>query len=68
MEFDRQSIKREQIESILLLDEDPVAKVQQIVDLGLEEEEANDIVGRYQIGQQTAVYYEQLLLGKFDNL
>jgi hypothetical protein len=45
---------------VLLSERDPVTKVQQIMRLGLEEEEANELVARYQIGQLTPVYYERL--------
>ncbi len=48
------------IEEVLLSQRDPVTKVQQIMKLGLEEEEANELVARYQIGQMTPVYYERL--------
>jgi hypothetical protein len=48
------------IEEVLLSERDPVTKVQQIMRLGLEEEEANELVARYQIGQLTPVYYERL--------
>ncbi len=43
-------------------DEDPIAKVQQMIDLGVDEDTASDIVERYQIGQQSTIYYEQLPL------
>lgn len=48
------------LEDVLYSDTDPVSKVQQIVDLGYDEEVASEIVERYQIGQHTPVYYERL--------
>jgi hypothetical protein len=48
------------IEEVLLSERDPVSKVQEIMHLGLEEEEANELVSRYQIGQMSPVYYERL--------
>lgn len=68
MEFSNQPGSRKAIDEVLMLDEDPVTKVQQIIDLGFEEEVANAAVERYQIGQQSAVYYEQLPLGRFEDL
>lgn len=48
------------VEDVLSRDDDPITKVQSIVDLGIDEELATDIVERYQIGQQAVVYYERL--------
>lgn len=52
--------EKEDIEAILMSSLDPVSKVRRIMALGVEEEEANDMVERYQIGQMTPVYYERL--------
>jgi hypothetical protein len=56
------------VEEILLSQRDPVSKVQQIMKLGLEEEEANELVSRYQIGQMSPVYYERLNFEDEDDL
>lgn len=58
--YNRSLQSERQLEEILFSDVDPVMKVQHIVDLGFDEEAASDIVERYQIGQQSPVYYEQL--------
>jgi hypothetical protein len=60
MELENERETQRQVEEILLTDEDPIAKVQDLVDIGFEEETANDIVERYQIGQSSVIYYEQL--------
>lgn len=62
MELERDSEQEVmmQIEDILFSDEDPIAKVQEMVKMGFDEEVANDIVERYQIGQSSVIYYEQL--------
>lgn len=48
------------LEEILMSSIDPVSKVRQIMGLGFSEEAADDIVERYQTGQQAPVYYERL--------
>lgn len=48
------------MEQILLSEQDPVSKVKKIMGLGVDEEEAHEIVERYQIGQMAPVYYERL--------
>jgi hypothetical protein len=53
-------VDKEEVEEILLSSLDPVSKVRRIMALGVEEEEANELVERYQIGQMTPVYYERL--------
>lgn len=60
MELENQAQILRQVEEILFGDADPIAKVQDLVDLGFDEEAASDIVERYQIGQADIVYYEQL--------
>lgn len=62
MELERSSVDQRKIEEVLWRDEDPIKKVQQLVDLGLPEEVADTLVERYQIGQSSVVYYEQLPL------
>lgn len=58
-------VRRERaIEEILLSDREPVSKVQEIMTLGIAEDEANDLVERYQIGQMAPVYYERLEFGE----
>lgn len=52
--------REELVEQVLLSSLDPVSKVRRIIALGLDEEEASDLVERYQIGQMTPVYYERL--------
>ncbi|HSX15123.1 MAG TPA: hypothetical protein VLE72_04470 [Candidatus Saccharimonadales bacterium] len=66
MELEDRGRTRRSVEDVLARDEDPIAKVQDIVDLGFDEEVANDIVERYQIGQSQVVYYEQLPGSKSD--
>lgn len=48
------------LEEVLFSDADPVLKVQRLINIGFDEEVANDIVERYQIGQNAPVYYERL--------
>lgn len=52
--------RERKIETILLSDELPITKVQHIMQLGLDEEAADELVDRYQIGQAAPVYYETL--------
>lgn len=59
MFYDRLERERE-IEGILLSEETPLTKVQRIMHLGVEEETAEFLVERHQIGQATPVYYEML--------
>ncbi len=58
--------QEKRLEEILFSDLDPVSKVQEIVDLGFDNEVADEIVARYQIGQHTPVYYERLEFGQDD--
>lgn len=60
MELENQRQTLRAVEDILMADDDPIAKVQDLVDIGFEEAAASDIVERYQIGQSDIVYYEQL--------
>lgn len=48
------------IEEILVSDNTPIGKVQLIMQLGVGEEAADELVERYQIGQMAPVYYERL--------
>lgn len=48
------------LEELLYTDLDPVSKVQQIMRLGFNEEAANELVERHQLGLQSPVYYERL--------
>lgn len=57
---DQSGWDEKRLEDVLYSDADPVSKVQQIIDLGYDEEVASEIVERYQIGQHTPVYYERL--------
>ncbi len=59
-DFDSEIWQEKRLESILLSDLTPTAKVQKIVALGMNEEEAEEVVRRYQIGEKMPVYYEQL--------
>ena len=63
MDVINKKLRRQLIEQVLALDDDPISKVRQLVRMGVDEEEASVIVERYQIGQRTVVYYEQLPLG-----
>ncbi len=59
--FFASDLERErQIEEVLMSQRDAVTKVRRLVKLGVEEEEADEIVGRYQTGQMSPVYYERL--------
>lgn len=51
-----------QVEGILFSDANPLVKVQRIIRLGVDEEEAETLVSRHQIGQTTPIYYEHLEL------
>jgi hypothetical protein len=56
-----EALRRERdLERVLVSGLDPVTKVQRIMDMGVEEDEANDMVEKYQIGQMAPVYYERL--------
>jgi len=63
MESISKKLRRQLIEQVLALDDDPIAKVRQLIRMGVDEEDATNIVERYQIGQRSVVYYEQLPLG-----
>lgn len=53
--------KHENEEDILMSNEDPITKVQELIDLGYDEEDATELVNRMQIGQlDPLVYYERL--------
>lgn len=52
--------REREIEEILLSQDTPISKVQHIMQLGIEEEAAEELVERYQIGQTAPVYYERL--------
>lgn len=58
-----QTKERVRVEDILASKHDPITKVRQMMALGIGEEVAEDIVERYQLGQQIPVYYERLPLG-----
>lgn len=58
--FDEVLKREREMEEILLSSQDPVSKVKNIMGLGVEEEEAHEMVERYQIGQMAPVYYERL--------
>lgn len=59
-EFHEALRKEKDLEKVLVSGLDPVTKVQRIMDLGVEEDEANDMVEKYQLGQMAPVYYERL--------
>jgi hypothetical protein len=54
------------LEEILFSNAAPEVKVQQIVRLGFDQEVADEIVERHQIGTQAPVYYERLDFADFD--
>lgn len=54
------SRNKRMIEDILFSGEDPIAKIQQIVSLGVDEDQAIDVVERYQSVQLEPTYYERL--------
>ena len=50
-----------QVEDILYAANlNPLTKVQRIVDLGYDEQSADEMVEYYQLGQRAPVYYERL--------
>lgn len=58
--FEGEIWREKKLEEILLSDLDPVTKVKQITGLGFDEDDAEEVVRRYQVGQHAPVYYEQL--------
>lgn len=52
--------REEVIGKILTSDVDALSKVRQLVHLGMDEEDADELVERYQIGQMAPVYYERI--------
>lgn len=50
------------LERVLISSHDAITKVRQIMTLGFDQEVAEDIVERHQLGQQMPVYYERLPL------
>jgi hypothetical protein len=52
------------LDEVLYADLDPISKVQRLIDLGLSEDEANDLVERHQLGLKNLVYYESLDFGE----
>lgn len=59
-DFDSEIWKEKKLEEVLLSDMDPVTKVKRITGLGFDEDDAEEVVRRYQVGQKMPVYYEQL--------
>ncbi len=57
--FDRLG-RENAVEGVLGSEDTPLNKVQRIMHMGIEEETAEFLVERYQIGQVTPVYYEML--------
>jgi hypothetical protein len=56
-----QSYERErEIEQILVSSMDPISKVKRLMALGLEEDEAEEMVDNYQLGLAAPTYYERL--------
>lgn len=56
------------LEEILFANTDPVSKVQQIIRLGFDPEVADEIVGKYQIGQQANSYEYFEKLREYDDV
>lgn len=57
--FNTHSEQRE--EDILMSNQDPLTKVQNLIDIGYDEEDATELVNRMQTGQlDPLVYYERL--------
>lgn len=52
--------KERAIEGVLGSEDSPINKVQRIIHLGVDEEAADFLVERHQIGQSMPVYYETL--------
>ncbi len=52
--------RRKLVEQILTANKDALSKVRELVHLGMDEEDADDMVEQYQIGQSQPVYYERL--------
>jgi hypothetical protein len=59
-EYDSAIWQEKRLEEILFSNISPVAKTQQIVKMGFDQEIAEEIVTRYQIGQHAPVYYERI--------
>ncbi len=53
-------MEKTEIDQILTSQKDPLTKVRQLMHLGVQEEEASELVEQYQIGQAMPVYYERL--------
>ena len=60
MKFEDILRQEREMEEILLSERDPVTKVKNIMALGIDEDEAYEIVEKYQIGQMQPLYYERL--------
>jgi hypothetical protein len=60
--FERERLEEE----VLVSNLDPITKVQRLIDMGYDEENAHELVERYQIGALQPVYYERLELDDFD--
>ncbi len=67
-EFESEIWREKKLEEVLLSDSDPVTKVKQITGLGFDEDDAEEVVRRYQVGQKMPVYYEQLEFSDDDEL
>ena len=58
---DMDMLRREkQTEEILMSRLNPMEKVKQLMHMGLDEEDADEVVEKYQMGQMVPVYYEKL--------
>jgi hypothetical protein len=56
----RSAWQERRLEEVLMSSIDPMSKVRQIMGLGFSEDMAEEVVTRYQSGQQAPVYYERL--------
>jgi hypothetical protein len=52
--------EEDKVEAILDSNKDALSKVRELVKLGMEEEQADYVVGQRQMGQDLPVYYERL--------
>ncbi len=59
--------REQRLEDILFSDLDPIKKSQKIVKLGFDQEVADEIVDRHQIGTRGPVYYERLDFADIDD-
>jgi hypothetical protein len=66
-EYADDSLWREKrMEEILFSDAEPVRKVQDLIRIGLDDETAEEVVRRYQLGQHEPTHYEPAYYERLD--